>query len=340
MKNRSKSGKTPTALPWILAAALLGFLCGFFLDEIRDSYDQAANYTHLKRFHYYPQGGHLIDPIIAVDEPESKDPGLEILRNRVKDFIADSLKTGDATEVSFYLLDLDKLSWVGVNEDKKFVSASLGKVPLMFTFFTKAQSDPSIFKKRIFYSSPIQVPMHQLIPPKNQPVPGMTYTVEELLRNMIVYSDNVSTVLLMIDRDVDTAMAEELFSKLGLPRPEPGKGDYEISAHDYAKFFRMLYRASYLNRDLSEKGLLLLSQSDFNAGIVSGVPRSVVVAHKFGESEGPDGVQLHDCGIVYCPDHPYILCVMTKGKDLDDLESVLKNISRIVYRHYDSQQPA
>jgi len=49
-----------------------------------------------------------------------------------------------------------------------------------------------------------------------------------------------------------------------------------------------------------------------------------------------EGVQLHDCGIVYYPQRPYVICVMTKGRDLDVLKNVIKGISEIVYEHQGS----
>jgi hypothetical protein len=48
-------------------------------------------------------------------------------------------------------------------------------------------------------------------------------------------------------------------------------------------------------------------------------------------------VQLHDCGIVYYPKRPYILCVMTRGEKMDVLPKVIKEISTEVYRNVDEQ---
>ncbi len=43
-------------------------------------------------------------------------------------------------------------------------------------------------------------------------------------------------------------------------------------------------------------------------------------------------VEAHDCGIVYYPDSPYLLCVMTRGKDTGQLESIIGKISQITYQ--------
>jgi len=80
--------------------------------------------------------------------------------------------------------------------------------------------------------------------------------------------------------------------------------------------------------------LEFLSQVEFKEGIVAGVPRDVVVSHKFGERGTADSntLQLHDCGIVYYPSNPYLLCVMTRGSDFEKLKEVIKTISATIYR--------
>jgi len=74
-------------------------------------------------------------------------------------------------------------------------------------------------------------------------------------------------------------------------------------------------------------------------GIAIGVPPAVTVAHKFGEkSDATDGtVQLHDCGIVYYPQHPYLACVMSKGPDFEALDDVIAGVSRIIFAEIDAQ---
>ncbi len=66
----------------------------------------------------------------------------------------------------------------------------------------------------------------------------------------------------------------------------------------------------------------------------------MIVAHKFGERSFLDKKtkQLHDCGIVYHPAKPYVLCVMTRGDDFDKLSAVLRSVSALVYQEVDAQQ--
>ena len=41
--------------------------------------------------------------------------------------------------------------------------------------------------------------------------------------------------------------------------------------------------------------------------------------------------QLHDCGIIYYPGNPYLLCVMTRGDSFGELSSTIRDISDIIY---------
>jgi len=83
--------------------------------------------------------------------------------------------------------------------------------------------------------------------------------------------------------------------------------------------------------------LSLLTHTNFTSGLTAGIPKNIVVAHKFGEATDDDvsgsiiSRELHDCGIIYYPGKPYLLCVMTKGTDFSKLEGVISGISEIAY---------
>ncbi len=75
-----------------------------------------------------------------------------------------------------------------------------------------------------------------------------------------------------------------------------------------------------------------MSHSSFTKGIVAGVPEDVLVSHKFGEAPLKTGeVQLHDCGIVYAQQSPYLLCVMSQGSDYEALADFIARVSQAVY---------
>ncbi len=128
---------------------------------------------------------------------------------------------------------------------------------------------------------------------------------------------------------------QDTFEYLNVTLPSSGL----LTAKQYGTFFRILFNSSYLDYDDSEKALSLLNDSTFVQGLRAGVPTNVQVAHKFGErwDYGNSEKELHDCGIVYYPGHPYLLCVMTQGTNFDDMASAIANISRFVYMQVDNQ---
>ena len=106
----------------------------------------------------------------------------------------------------------------------------------------------------------------------------------------------------------------------------------------YSVFFRVLYNATYLSINHSELALKILGDTKFAEGLRAGVPEHVAIAHKFGYRR-MDGAlrdtpssQLHDCGIVYYPNKPYFICVMTKGNNINDLKAFIGEVSEAVYR--------
>lgn len=167
------------------------------------------------------------------------------------------------------------------------------------------------------------------------------YSVNELLFRMIAYSGNNSHVVLA--QAIDQNFLKEVYTDLGLSYSDfelSSATDSSISPKTFSTFFRILYNASYLNYEYSRKALEFMVNSNFKDGLAAGLPEYVKVAHKFGERTVHDNAtgkvyfrELHDCGIIYNAANPYLLCVMTQGDNFKNLESVIKNISNLVYNN-------
>lgn len=271
----------------------------------------------------------LTNKLLDFDIPPSNELG--DYKRELEETIKNRLQNKNAEKISVYFRDLNNGPWIGVNEREKFIPASLLKVPLMMTYLKKAEKDPAIFKKKYTYKkSAFGISTTQkylsITPLKD----NSEYTVDELIRRMIVNSDNES--LFILSNNIDVKEQSQLYSKLGFPVPENVTSSLEfISPRNIGSFFRVLYNATYLNEEMSEKALQLLTETDFDRGIVAGVPKGVVVAQKYGEREENGNLELHDCGIIYFPEHPYILCIMTEGSDYDSLSTIIKDISRLTY---------
>jgi len=131
----------------------------------------------------------------------------------------------------------------------------------------------------------------------------------------------------------DDSVFQKVFDDIQVILKMPLKSMDFMTVRNYVSFFRTLFNSSYLSDSGSEKLLKLMTKSEFKKGIVGGVPEGVPVAHKFGERSSNDTEmkQLHDCGIVYAVNRPYILCVMSRGKTFPALEETIQKISSITY---------
>lgn len=256
------------------------------------------------------------------------------LRNDLVSYIEGEKNAGNAKLISVYFRDLQNGPTLSIDASEDFAPASLLKVPLMIMYLKKAEGDPSLLSKKIRVAGDLES-LDQNIEPTRRVTPGNEYAIEELLNLLVTQSDNTAwKVLLNYLRENNS---EEEFiitlSDLGIIDPRKDNDSQYITVQNYASIFRILYNSSYLNPEMSNKALKLLTDSAFNDGLEAGTP-NVEVAHKFGERLNADTgeQQLHDCGIVYYPPNPYLVCVMTKGDDIDELERVIKEISLKVYK--------
>lgn len=276
----------------------------------------------------------FINPLLACDNADSISRELLPFREKLENLVQKEVAAKRVNFASVYFRDLNNGPWIGINEKEPFLPGSLLKVPVMIAYLKKAESDPSILTKKIKYEGNAP-PTGQLVQPAVRLEKGKSYTVEELIYSMIVYSDNDATFLLQMN--LEPELYNRTYVDLGLDSPD-GLSIYRISVKKYASFFRIMFNSSYLNKDTSNRALELLSHAYFNEGLVAGVPPGVQIAHKFGESKSSDGQkQFHDCGIVYYPKHPYLLCVMTKGDDYKTLAPLIRDVSTLVFEEVDRQ---
>lgn len=317
------------ALPYAVIATA-SFVAGLLISSHPGNQLSAAKEEDLVD-HGVESSSSLTNPLLACGDISDLSIGaIESLRTEVDSLITKAVQANTVSHAAVYVRDLNNGPWMGINEKEYFYPASLLKVPLIFAAYREEEAHPGFLAKESLYREPL-VHGTYLFPPREELEPGASYSAQELLRRAITYSDNESAALL--GDKIGFGNLSKVFSDFGITEPEPGK-DYQIRVRTYASFFRVLYNASYISRAHSEEALQLLSRSEFKDGIVSGVPQGITVAHKFGEREGTiadGGVQLHDCGIIYAPGKPYLLCIMAQGKNSDGILDLMRHISAKTY---------
>jgi beta-lactamase class A len=275
--------------------------------------------------------GSLINPLLDCTEPEASFEELRPFSVAVKDLVDKSVEDRKITDASVYFRDLNNGPWFGVNEQLTFSPASLLKVPLAVSYYQYKEYEADIMDERLTWRQDSQQRINDLAELEE----GKEYSVSELIQIMLVHSDNAATELLVDRLPLDQLLKP--YQDLDLEPPKADGGQYQISIRNYAKLLRVLFNASYLDRPASREILSMLSRSGFTMGLRAGVPESIIVANKYGERVSRDLSELHDCGIVYYPSHPYLLCMMTHGKDIQAMTGVIRDISALVYREVDAQ---
>lgn len=255
----------------------------------------------------------------------------EQLRDRLSTRKEELKSAGMVDHLSIYFQDLDHGPRFGIGEYDKFEPASLLKVPLAIFFLHAADLDPKILDKQLSFTGTLPID-DNLLAPAETIQPDTPYSIRQLLEKMIIFSDNRSYSLLLREMHVlSESIAYYTFRDLDVLQIMLETENTYVSISSYAKLFGVLYNTGYLSKDMSQYALELLSRSTFRDGIVSTLPADLRVAHKFGFRFAEGQGQLHDCGIVYHPKMAYILCVMTSGKDINNANAVIGEVSAIVY---------
>ncbi|MBI2057365.1 MAG: serine hydrolase [Candidatus Yanofskybacteria bacterium] len=315
---------------YFLIILALGVMLGFLLSHLFGN-----PFSRKLRGKIVRQGqeGH-INPVLFCEVGEKEIfKELESIKKNARFLIDKEISVGKITRASLYLRTLNAGRWFEINENEKYSPASLLKVVIMMAYFKDAEQDPSQLSRLISYDiSPEDIK----VPSEFRLDAGKKYKAEEIIENMIVSSSNVSMTILL--KNIKQDSYHNVLSDLNMEDFIGGnQKDAGLSPRAYSLVFRALYNATYLNRTMSEKALELLAKTTFYGGLVAGVPKDISVSHKYGTRvhQESNSLELHDCGIIYYPSHPYFLCMMTEGKNLKSLEDVISRVSSKLYAELD-----
>lgn len=275
-----------------------------------------------------------INPLLAVDlygqEKFVKNKSLEL---ELEALVNDAKKKG-VSGISVYFRDIEPGLWAAINDTEKFSPGKLLKIPIMIAYFKLAEINPEILnKKLVFDGKDIGLHKDEVFTPKDALKIGEAYAVEDLIHRMIVnYDDNAADLLF---DNIDKDSLNEVFSDLGIEFKEDKQTQDFISLKIYSLFFRVLYNATYLNRDFSEKALSLLDEADNSVGLGAALPKDLAISNRYGgrvfAQNNARFFEMYDCGIVYYPEHPYLLCATAESANLTDLKDFLKELGKTVF---------
>lgn len=243
------------------------------------------------------------------------------LRNAMREYIGES-----QGKIGAYFEFLPSGTSIGVNEQQTFRLASLAKVPLAMSVYREIE-------KGSFKDDHLLTLTSDQVDKKFgtfwQRGVGTKTTPKDLVYIMLTESDNTAYNMLYDLLSADAV--NDVYKALDIPLSGEDLSP-TITPKNLSSIFRSLYLSSYLTKEKSNLLLKILTETKFADKIPAGVPPEIKVSHKIGvfEKLDSDSSVFADCGIVFVPNRPYILCVFVNGSD-QDAQKEIKIVSKMAY---------
>lgn len=233
-------------------------------------------------------------------------------------------------KISLYFEYLPSGSSIGINDTDEIEMASLAKLPTVLAVYDKIHkgeldrnqvltvTDADIDTRYgTFWQKGVgaKLPLMEAV--------GMTLDESDNTTHNMLYH------LLSVQNKVD------IFQKLDIRVDLEGDALASfISAKSYSSILKSLYLSSYVPQAFSSEILTLMSKTVDAEGIDAGVEQGIPVAHKTGTLRRADGLDVYnDCGIVYVPKRPYVLCMLINGEDEKKAHDDMKFLSNMIYKY-------
>lgn len=160
-----------------------------------------------------------------------------------------------------------------------------------------------------------------------------SYSAREALVDMITLSENEAAYFLLFR--LGPGRVNQRMAALGLPNTTVD-WDTTTTPNEILDLLELMATGQLVSREASAEMIAVLLDQRINDRIPLGLPPGIPVAHKTGNLPG----MAHDAGIIYAPDGPFILVIMTDELwDLDRGYTVIHELTRAVYRYFE-RRPA
>lgn len=239
------------------------------------------------------------------------------LRTAMREYV-----TKQQEPIGVYFEYLPSGSSIGVNEKLEIALASLIKTPLVMGVYQQFE------KGKLKKDDMLTIKKEDLDPKFGdlwKKGAGTTIRVEEAINLTLINSDNTAANALAAVVPVTTI--DTVFDSLDIQTDQKGEVTL-ISPKSYSSVLRSLYLSSYLTREHSNEILDILTATSFTDKLPAGLPKSIKIAHKIGVFESENAFS--DCGIIYVPERPYLLCIMIKADNQTATKHMLL-LSKMVY---------
>jgi len=225
---------------------------------------------------------------------------------------------------SFYFEYLPTGTSVKINQDNPMIGASLLKIPVVMNLFYAAEHG------QIDLSQTVKIQEGDIDKRSGtlwQKGVGYELSLKDAARYAIVDSDNTAVNLLIGAASGKFDLFQKAIDELDVDLTATSNSDTTLGAQGYSSMLKCLYLSCLNNFNDSQQILQWMVESDSPPRLRAVLPANVNVAHKYGTTGGESE---SDCGIVYIPKRPYIICMMV-GTDPEQANKIIQEVSKKVY---------
>ena len=239
------------------------------------------------------------------------------------------------------------------NSDTPMPTASLIKFPLLAATYQEIEGGKVSLDDRITLEESDKVPGSGIL--TNHFSSGISLPLKDLLRLMIVYSDNTATNL--VAEHIGIAKTSELMESLDCPETKLHSKTYSrkssifpersqkyglgsTTAADMVKLLGLMQSGKLVSENASLQMLKLMQDCDDNTKIAKFIPAGVKVANKSGEVSA----SRTDAALIDSKTGPIAICVLTTnnkdqrwGND-NPAHLLCANIGKVVYEHFNVEE--
>ena len=239
------------------------------------------------------------------------------LREEIANFV-----TGLDGTYSVAISDLTTGQQVLVDAARVFPSASLYKVLVMYRVYQL------IDRGELSPNTEVVFLADDLAESENGDglSPGDEMTVDQAVEWMITFSSNPAAYALARKAggwNEVLAAADEL----GMRSTTWDGASFQTTSADMLRFFELLGRRALVSPTASDEMIGVLLRQTINDRLPADLPPGTRVAHKTGEL--PE--IRHDGGIVFTPNGPYAIVIMSEGIDPPKAAAAQATIARMAY---------
>ncbi|KAF0135073.1 MAG: beta-lactamase [Candidatus Saganbacteria bacterium] len=246
----------------------------------------------------------------------------------------------DKEKAGMVFIDLKSGCELSIGGSREFPAASVAKLPVMAAAYHLSQNGIINLNNKIQFREADRMEGSGVL---RWMKAGRSYTIFNLIRLMIVLSDNSATKMLV--DCIGAPVVNGYLAEAGITKTritdhtmlvEPPSAEVNMTTpYEMAVLVRKIFKQDGFNKESARQMLSFMKSQKYRWGIWRGVPPGVIVADKTGNLEKI----LNDVGIVYTKNGCYILSIFTHGYAKQrDARIMINEISKVVYEEYTGEK--